>query len=161
MAGTNITIDLDDAELRRTMAKLSAALADSTPAMRDLGERLLRSTRERFSQGQKRAPDGTPWARNRPSTIERKGRDNPLYKSGLLQGTLRYQVGAGGREVLVGSNRIYAAVQQFGNPQNRMYNTPAGNPAPIPARPFLGVSADDRQAVLRILQRHLSRALER
>lgn len=32
---------------------------------------------------------------------------------------------------------VIAATMEYGNPLNRMYNTPAGHVAPIPARPFL------------------------
>ena len=159
MAGARITIELDDAELRRTLGQLSAKLADPSPALRDLGEHLLRTTRDRFGQSQKRAPDGTPWARNTETTIARKGRDNPLYQSGMLQGQLRYQLEPGGRAVAVGSNRIYAAVQQFGQPKGASGTTRRDSPIPwgdIPPRPFLGVSADDREAIIEILGDYLA-----
>lgn len=157
MAGTRITIDLDDAALQATLSKLAASVADPSPALSEIGEHLLTTTKARFGQGSKRAPDGTPWARNAPVTIARKGRDNPLYQTGMLQNQMRWQLVPGGRAVEVGSNRIYAAVQQFGNPANRFYNHPKGRPAPIPARPFLGVSPDDRTAILDILQGYLAK----
>lgn len=156
MAGTRITIDLDDAALQATLSKLAASVADPSPALAEIGEHLLTTTKARFGLNVKRAPDGTPWARNTETTIARKGRDNPLYQSGMLQGQMRWQLADGGRAVEVGSNRIYAAVQQFGNPDNRFYNTPKGRPAPIPARPFLGVSADDREAIADILADYLA-----
>lgn len=161
MAGTRLAIDIDDAELRATLSALTAAVADPAPALREIGEHLLRTTRARFGQGEKRAPDGTPWARNSATTIARKGRDNPLYQSGLLQGTLRWQLTGGGRAVEVGSNRIYAAVQQFGQPKGASGRTRRGGPIPwgdIPPRPFLGVSEDDREAITDILGDYFARA---
>ena len=161
MAGTRLTIDLDDAEIQASRAKLGAALADPSPALREIGEHLLRTTRARFAQSNKTAPDGTPWARNTAVTIARKGRDNPLYQSGLLQGTLRWQLADGNKSVEVGSNRIYAAVQQFGQPKGASGTTKRGGPIPwgdIPARPFLGVSADDREAIADILSDYLAKA---
>jgi len=159
MAGTRLTIELDDAEIQASLAKLGATLADPSPALREIGEHLLRTTRARFSQGEKKAPDGTPWARNTAVTIARKGRDNPLYQSGMLQGQLRWQLADGNKAVEVGSNRIYAAVQQFGQPKGASGRTRRGGPIPwgdIPARPFLGVAPDDRTAILDILADHLS-----
>lgn len=158
MAGTRITIDLDDAALQATLSNLAASVADPSPALAEIGEHLLTTTKARFGQTQKRAPDGTPWARNTETTIARKGRDNPLYKSGMLQGQMRWQLAEGGRAVEVGSNRIYAAVQQFGQPKGR---TKRGSPIPwgdIPPQPFLGVSSDDREAIADILSDYLAKA---
>lgn len=61
----------------------------------------------------------------------------------------------GGRGVAVGTNLIYGAVHQFGKPANRYYNTPQGAAAPIPPRPYLGISADDRARILEILTDYL------
>jgi phage virion morphogenesis protein len=160
MAGTRITIQIDDAALRASLSKLAAAVGDPSPALAEIGEHLLRTTRARFGQGEKRAPDGTPWARNTDVTIARKGRDNPLYQSGMLQGQMRWQLADGARAVEVGSNRIYAAVQQFGQPKGASGTTKRGGPIPwgnIPLRPFLGVSADDREAIGDILSDYLSK----
>ncbi|MFB1489650.1 MULTISPECIES: phage virion morphogenesis protein [unclassified Thiocapsa] len=161
MAGTRITIDLDDAALQATLSRLAASVADPSPALSEIGEHLLKTTKARFGQTQKRAPDGTPWARNSETTIARKRRDNPLYQTGMLQGQMRWQLADGGRAVEVGSNRIYATVQQFGQPKGASGRTKRGGPIPwgdIPARPFLCVSADDRAAIADILSDYLSGA---
>lgn len=159
MAGTHITITLDDAALVRQLGQLIGALTHPEPALRSIGEELQRTTQERFDQGQKQAPDGTPWARNSPVTIARKGRDNPLYQRGHLQGSIRYQL-LGQNALAVGTNRIYAAVQQFGQPKGASGRTRRGAPIPwgnIPARPYLGLSADDETEVVRILRDYLER----
>jgi phage virion morphogenesis protein len=159
MAGTRITIQIDDAALRASLSKLAAAVGDPAPALREIGEHLLKTTRARFGQGEKRAPDGTPWARNTATTIARKGRDNPLYQSGMLQGQMRWQLADNGRAVEVGSNRIYAAVQQFGQPKGASGTTKRGGPIPwgdIPPRPPLGLSADDREVIADIVADHLA-----
>ena len=67
-----------------------------------------------------------------------------LQDRGTLHDTLRYQASASGVEI--GTDRIYGATHQFGR----------GN---IPARPFLGLSAGDRQDILAIVRDHLARAL--
>ncbi len=79
----------------------------------------------------------------------------------MLQGQMRWQLAEGGRAVEVGSNRIYAAVQQFGQPKGASGRTKRGSPIPwgdIPPRPFLGVSSDDREAIADILSDYLAKA---
>lgn len=78
----------------------------------------------------------------------------PLVATGILANTIRYQVGADGNSVAIGTNRFAgeweggAAVHQFGDKK--------GN---IPARPFLGISDADRGEVLAILDRFLEQAI--
>ena len=159
MAGTSLSITLDDAALVRQLGQLIGALTHPEPALRSIGEELQRTTQERFGQGQKQAPDGTPWARNSPVTIARKGRDNPLYERGNLQNTIRYQV-LGTRGVEVGTNLVYGAAHQFGMVKGYAGRTRRGAPIPwgnIPARPYLGLSADDETEVVRILRDYLER----
>ncbi len=159
MAGARITLTLDDAALVRQLGDLIGALTNPEPALRSIGEELQRTTQERFDQGQKQAPDGTPWARNSPVTIARKGRDNPLYQRGNLQNTIRYQL-RGATGVEVGTNLVYGAAQQFGMVKGYAGRTRRGAPIPwgnIPARPYLGLSADDETEVVRILRDYLER----
>lgn len=159
MAGTHITITLDDENLRRQLGDLIGALTNPGHALRSIGEELQRTTQDRFDPGQKKAPDGTPWARNSPVTIARKGRDNPLYERGILQGSIRYQL-SGARGVEVGTNLVYGAAHQFGMVKGYAGRTRRGAPIPwgnIPARPYLGLSADDETEVVRILRDYLER----
>lgn len=62
-----ITITMDDSEVRGYLQKLSRKTSDMSPAMRGMGELLVASTKERFTSG--KAPDGTPWAPNKATTI--------------------------------------------------------------------------------------------
>ena len=159
MAGTHITITLDDENLRRQLGDLIGALTHPEPALRSIGEELQRTTQDRFDPGQKKSPDGTPWARNSPVTIARKGRDNPLYQRGNLQNTIRYQL-RGATGVEVGTNLVYGAAHQFGMVKGYAGRTRRGAPIPwgnIPARPYLGLSADDETEVVRILRDYLER----
>ena len=159
MAGTSISITLDDAALVRQLGQLIGALTHPEPALRSIGEELQRTTQDRFDPGQKKSPDGTPWARNSPVTIARKGRDNPLYERGILQGSIRYQL-SGARGVEVGTNLVYGAAHQFGMVKGYAGRTRRGAPIPwgnIPARPYLGLSADDETEVVRILRDYLER----
>ena len=177
MAG--ITLTIDDAAVRQHLGQLIRALTDARPALREIGEDLVRTTQERFQPGQKRAPDGTPWAPNSPVTIARKGRNNPLYQDGLLQGSIRYQL-MDQDSLEVGTNRVYAAVQQFGQPKGASSRNRRGAPTPgggivssiisarlsggspipwgdIPARPFIGLSDQDADDAVRVLRSYLAR----
>ena len=124
--------------------------------MRDIGEHLLNTTRERFSS--QTAPDGTPWAplsedykRTKP-----RNQDKILTLYGILRGQLTYR--AARDEVAIGSPTIYAGTHQFGAERGAFGTTARGAPIPwgdIPARPFLGLSPDDESAVMEILAEHL------
>ena len=56
--------ELNDAAVLAVLGQLSAQLADMPPAMQDIGDYKVKSTRDRFAEGV--APDGTPWAPNVP-----------------------------------------------------------------------------------------------
>ena len=58
MAGARLTIEHDDTVVLEGLNRLLAATRDMTPLMRDIGEELLNTTRERFNT--QTAPDGTP-----------------------------------------------------------------------------------------------------
>lgn len=62
-----ITIQMNDREIQDYLRKLGSKTADMTPAMRGIGEILVASTKERFAHS--KAPDGTPWAPNKASTL--------------------------------------------------------------------------------------------
>ena len=162
MAGSSIEVTFDDAEVLKAVNRLVAAGKDLAPAMRDIGEHLLNTTRQRFTDEE--GPDGTPWAPLTETTRQRKGRnvDKILTESGALRGHgLVYQ--ARRDRVEVGSPLIYAGTHQFGAARGAFGSTAKGAPIPwgdIPARPFLGVSDDDEAAILRIVTEHLESGLK-
>ena len=170
----SITIEFDSAPVRDALNRLLATLgpAGMAPAMKDIGEVLQESTKQRF--GTSSAPDGTRWAPNAQATFEsylnREGKNfrqdgrlgakgaaramnkKPLVDTGILADSIVWQLVEGGVEI--GTNRFAgewdggAAVHQFGNRKGT-----------LPARPFLGVSAEDEVQVLEIVERHLLGAL--
>jgi phage gpG-like protein len=173
----SITIDFDSAPVHDALDRLLAALgpAGIAPAMKEIGEVLQESTKQRFATST--APDGTRWAPNAQATFEsylaRDGKNfrkdgrlgakgaaramnkKPLVDTGMLADTITWQLVDGGAGVEIGTNRFAgewdggAAVHQFGNR--------AGT---IPARPFLGGSSEDEVEVLEIVVRHLLDALD-
>ena len=145
----NITVEFDSAPIVDRLARLSAGLSPAGLAvpLKDIGEHLAESTRQRFVTST--APDGSRWAPNAESTARRMANKRPLVDSGLLAEQIVWQLLPGGVEI--GTNRFAgqwpggAAVHQFGSRDGR-----------IPARPFLGLSAEDESAIVDILERHLA-----
>ncbi|HET8942292.1 MAG TPA: phage virion morphogenesis protein [Rudaea sp.] len=76
MAGAKITITVDDAQVQAMFARLMAFGEDAVAdAGRDIGEYMLRSTRERSAREQ--SPDGVPWVALSPKYAARKQRKRP------------------------------------------------------------------------------------
>jgi phage virion morphogenesis protein len=173
-----IKIDIDDTQVLAALNRLIDAGTDLRPAMEDIGEYLVDSTRRRFQRAE--APDGTPWAPNSQTTIlqyldkfsssyskktgkiSSAGANRTAGKKPLTGETKQLSTKIYARvtdhSVDVGSPLEYAGTQQFGAKKGSFTGgkSPWGD---IPARPFLGLSNDDKVAVLDILQEHLSDAL--
>ena len=174
----SITVEFDDREvldvLRRVMERFTPA--GMRPAMKEIGEALAASTKQRFSTSV--APGGSPWPALKPGTVLARyqkmmgqlGRSHfkkdgslsargtgaaarigaasvkPLVDTGQLSRSIAYQITDGGAGVAIGTNRFAgewrggAAVHQFGSRDGH-----------IPARPFLGLSPQDKRTVLDIL----------
>lgn len=135
------------AEIERKLGALLARYGDLSPLMDTIGVYLETVTTERFDEG--RAPDGSPWL---PSLRVRTEGGKTLVDRGRLRQSMRSI--AGRDRVEVGSNVIYARVHQQGatirgNPRLK-FSLPGGlgfrspEQVVIPARPFLGISAEDR-----------------
>lgn len=144
-----IALDTNDTELQQTIASLTDKLGDLNPVMAEIGASLLLSTRDRFDN--QTAPDGTKWTPLTEAYAKRKAKSSTALKgiltlTGAMRDTITYE--AFSDSVLVGSNRVYAAIHQLGGT--------AGKNADIPSRPFLGLDETDRAEILGILTDHLS-----
>lgn len=113
-------------------------------ALKNIGEYLVEATQGNFDA--ERAPSGAPWAPLKPKTLRRKRTQKILTESRRLRDSIVWQLEGAG-ELAVGTNVIYAATHQFGRGE-------------IPARPFLGLSAADRDEIVEILRAHVARAWE-
>lgn len=162
MVGARIHIDVIG--LDRTQRRLGALVKagrDLTPLMRDIGEYLLRTTKDRFED--ERAPDGAPWQPLSEATRRRKRRnkDRILTESGHLGGpSLSYR--ASPSELLLGSSAVYAGTHQFGAKRGSFGTTSKGAPIPwgdIPAREFLGLSSADSAEIADLVGDYLRRRL--
>ncbi len=150
---SRISVELDTRGTAENLGRMLRLLTEPRPALEEIGEYLIVSTRDRFPKGV--APSGEPWAPNTPFTLARKKDARPLFgESGkLAREILKYVQDA---SVEVGSNEVYASTQQFGAEAFAFQGiAPWGD---VPARPFLGLSVEDAEAVLDIVQEHLEPA---
>ena len=135
------------------LSGLVAALNDPSPLLAELGAYGLRSTRARFKT--QTAPDGTAWAALQPWYQKEKLRNKNLILTlnGYLRGQMTWQL-VGDRTVEIGSNLPYAAVHQFGatiKPRAAkvlMFRGHVAKSVTIPARPYLGLSDEDRSEIV-------------
>lgn len=155
-----IRIEIDDAQVKSALSRLSAKVADPKPALRDIGEFLVETTKQRFATSTD--PKGNPWTPNSRVTIlahlksnPKAGSKKPLIATGGLGRSFRYQIE--GNDLLVGSNwnpfgkmENGAAIHQFGGPAGK------DKSVNIPARPFLGISDVDREAIERTVLSYLT-----
>ncbi|OOF65135.1 phage virion morphogenesis protein [Rodentibacter sp. Ppn85] len=156
---TAVNIELDIKTLSRILDKAVARLSRPKLMFAEMGEELLAIHFARFTAQQ--APDGTPWTplKDWYRESKKKNADKILTLDGHLSGTLRYQASDTG--VVFGSDRPYAAIHQFGGTvtaKNAKALNVQGRPVKsvtIPARPWLGLSADDEQRLLEIARKHL------
>ena len=151
--------EFDDRSVLHALNRLVLAGEDMTPGMIRIGEYLLRSTRERFVS--KTAPDGSPWAPLSDVTVKRKtrGADSILLESGELFQGLNFNAGPDFAEA--GSPLAYADTMQHRAAQGEFGANSRGGPIPwgnIPARPFVGLSNDDREEVEFIIADYIREA---
>lgn len=157
-----IEVQLQAQDANRVFAELIKRGTDLTPLHQELGEFLTESTKQRFQTST--APDGTPWAPNAPATYlaylskfsksgkvskagsSRAGGKKPLIgETGRLSREIYYQADATGVEISSGEE--YSAIHQFGGI--------AGRGVQIPARPYLGLSPSDEEAITEIAGSYL------
>lgn len=149
--------------VQNQLRRLAERGANLTPLLKNMGEQVLNSTQERFESSTD--PDGNRWASNSPVTFARllgsrhtnkSGKINargvsrvmskkPLILSHTLQGSIRYQLN--GQSVMVGTNMVYAKMMHFGGTKSAFPHLWGD----IPARPFLGISASDKQILERMV----------
>ena len=180
MTGVRVTFDLDDAAIRAALGSTDDALANPRSMLDEIGARLELGVAQRFER--ETGPSGRRW---KPSRRAARDGGKTLTQTARLRQSITRSVRE--REVLVGTNVVYAAIHQFGGAikqaarAQRLYIdddrggfvsgrarhggvqriVDAAIPARairMPARPFLGVSDEDRTAILRIVQRYLGAA---
>lgn len=163
MAGASLTITANDAPVVAVLRELAAAIARPRRILANIGRSLRTSTLERFRT--ETDPDGEAWI---PSIRRREGSPRPtLTLSSRLRDSIATK--ATDHEVRIGTNVRYGAIHQFGGtikPKSAralQFTLPNGRwvtaqSVTIPARPYLGVSADDRAEIVAIVRDAVARA---
>lgn len=152
MSSIRVEVAGEQAALIERLKALSEIEARGT--LRAIGELLRSSTVERFQE--ERDPEGTKWA---PSIRARESGGKTLTQTARLRTSIAAQSDSQG--VAVGTNDIRAASLQFGDTRtirakNKKYlkfkvggswRTVEKVTIHIPARPFLGISAEDEAEI--------------
>jgi len=159
-------VEIDDRALRETLKRLLEKIGNLEPAYRDIGEKWLLNTRNRYEKLQTGSTvDGVTWPALKPSTLSKKQKntDKILVEEGTLRDS-RMVADIRGDSLVLGSSDKRAAAHQFGMPKGYAGTTKKrGLPIPwgnIPARPFVTVSGDDEQDFLDIITNHLKDAFD-
>lgn len=164
-----ITVELEDADVERILAKVSGHLADMSGLMNEIGEQLEYETVKRFDDGV--APDGSAWSPKSQATLDaykRRGQTvdvRPLFGPNADGVPLRSSIfrDYGPDFVEIGTNKVYGAVMQFGVPKGAFGTDAGGSSIPwgnIPARPYLGISDQDRLNITATVEEWLADAVE-
>lgn len=187
---TGVQIRIEDEAVNAAIDRVAKAGGDTRPLMEEFVGAMLFSVERRFET--ESSPDGQPWAPLSPRTAakriggKRRGTENKLRVSGRLYQSITGEASA--REAAVGSNLLYAAIQQTGGtiemPQRQatvrlrkvkgrtrfakktherkreMDVTIGAHTITIPARPYLGFSDDDRAELLEIAEQHYQAAID-
>lgn len=148
MAGVSQQFDLDDLQVIQAFDRAATADDDLFELMDQIGRVLVNGARERIGVTNV-SPEGVDW----PKSLRAKEQGTPtLYETGRLMNSIT--AAPEPRQVIVGSNLIYAGVHQTGATirpvtAGALFFTLANGvkvvagEVTIPARPYLGVSRDD------------------
>lgn len=145
----SLTIKIDERRVNKLFGRLLDKTDNLQPAMKSIGEIVYNGVMDNFRD--EKSSDGTPWRRLLKKTIQARLIKHPgspihiLHETGNLERSLN--VKATNEWVTVGTNVIYAGVQQFGYP-----------PKNIPARPYLGVKDDAWEEIRDTIKDYIMRA---
>lgn len=166
MSGVSFSFQLDASRAKAAFGALRQISDDLTPVLEDIGMELETSTVDRFDTNV--APDGTPWKPSLRATT-RGGRT--LVQDGVLRDGVHYEldgptavvVGAGGAAgAYAGIHQVGGRISAKGGALRFQLATGAFatvKAVNIPARPYLGVSAQDETAIVDIAVDHWRDAL--
>jgi phage virion morphogenesis protein len=140
-----VGVVIEDVGLEEAQAAIGRLIEDAT-FKEALGELVVNQTKQRIA-AEKTAPDGTSWqAWSTAYAGARHGGHSLLMSGGTLLDSISAYVS--GDTIEVGSGMVSAATHQFGSRDGR-----------IPARPYLGVSEDNRQEIEDVALDHFAELL--
>ena len=166
MSGIELKADIRDRVTTDILKKIQRNMDNLRPALMEIGEHLQGSVEQRFRD--ETDPSGKDWEPLTAFTLANKRTSSILTESGGsgLRSSIHYSVS--NDELVQGSNKIYAAIHQFGG----IIRAKSGGAlaigksggkgefalvrqVSIPARPYLGLSADDCRTIDAVLARYM------
>lgn len=134
MTGTAIEMKWDTKQVSALLRKMKGRMGHMRPGLKIIGETIRTSVVESFQQG------GRPeaWEPLSDKTLLTKKSGMVLVEQGFaggLMGSIHSEVGDDW--VMVGTDKVYGAIHQFGGETGR------GHKTKIPARPFLEIQDED------------------
>lgn len=162
MIGVNFNASAAQSAVRNAIAQLD----DATLLFTRIKEYMIEETRERFVTGT--GPDGKKWAAKKQSTLDRYKRLGYGNLNRALIGRGRALssavIGAASSKgAVIGSALIYSRVMQEGAEKGAFGTDRRGRSVPwgkIPARVWLGISAEDEKNIIAIADEYLEQALD-
>ena len=186
---TTLRIDLSDLkELKLSLERLQSKVSDLSPVMRQVGAKLLDTTLERFDTMS--GPDGREWKPlSRQWSKRKRNVGKILTESGNLRDSIDFEVAGrtlyiGSSLKYASPHQFGGEIEIPGRTQTNWHRTKGPKKGQfvsgraklksklakvaqipphkvrIPARPFLGLSDEDKELVQEIVQRHLERAMK-
>lgn len=155
MAGAGFQVRVDGGEeALAILARVVENTQDTFGLFDRIGAALVTSTQKRFED--EAGPGGNPWPQSIRAQVS-GGRT--LTHTGRMVGSITHE--PSDRAVEVGTNAIQGAIHQFGGTIRPIsagalhFQIPGGDfvmvdEVTIPARPFLGLDADDEAEIIRL-----------
>ncbi len=139
-------LTIDDREMKQLLRSLSRKMSNMRPLMSELGEIAISSIEKNFEVGGRySSPESwrggsRKWKPLAAPTIKQRAKKGYwpgkiLQRVGQLAASISKKVSRD--SVSVGTNKIYAAIQQFGGKAGR------GHKVTIPARPYIVIQDED------------------
>lgn len=162
-----IEIRENSPQIAEALARLGRSAANLAPVMRVIAGIMHDEVEENFAQ------QGRPrWLGLKPPVAKRRIGGKILQDSGQLAASI--EPGSDANSAWVGTNKVYAAIHQFGGKTSphviaprykkalafggrvvKRVQHPGSN---IPARPFLVITASGEEHILSAVSRYLSKA---
>ena len=169
MSGSSLTYTIDDKQLQKTFKALGRVAKNTKPLMNAIGTALIEGTHQRFERGI--GPDGAAWAPLNPGYAASKRGPGILRESGMRGGLMASITRKASKDsVEVGTNKVYAAIHQFGgtitSKSGGYLSFAIGGSfvrvrsVTIPARPFIGISEEDTRNVTEVVEDAFTRATQ-
>jgi phage virion morphogenesis protein len=139
-----IQVRVESAKARDKVKNLNSLMLGLTYAFTELGEYILTETDMRFDRGVD--PTGKPWLVSKRAM---KDGGKTLVDHAILRQSVNYNATHDSVEVGVGNFPVYARIHQKGG------RTGKGHRVLLPARPYLGITEDDKLEARNIILRFL------